>query len=291
MLILLFAFFLNVDFPYNMLTEISFLQIVNITILTLISSLMNGYRIKYFGNIFGFPITFKQSYALATSNSMVNIVSIGQSGLILKAYYLKKVFKFKYAHFLSMTGATFIIQFLVYSILGLISLTIGHIESVELWLIFGMILIGIISILMLPTTKFPVLKNKYYIKATEIIKGWNDFKQRKKEVLFLALFEVVYILVGSIRLMYAFSIVGSSVDFVLAIIIITASSLSIIINVVNWLGFGEVFAIWTASLLNLGVVTPLNVILFVKMVSVFVYVVTGTYFLNYTLKELKGVSV
>ncbi|MCD4831882.1 MAG: flippase-like domain-containing protein [Anaerohalosphaeraceae bacterium] len=160
-------------------------DIVILLPLSFLGVFLSGLFTKLLVEHFGISLRFKQWFGIMAVTSLGNYL-FPFSGFGLRATYLKKFHNFPYAYFLSTMLATYIIRFLIYSILGLICLVLIYLNSdffsLSLFiLLLSVTLVCLVAVLFTP--KLPAMNNKFFRHLSRIMDGWLQLKKSKLLIL------------------------------------------------------------------------------------------------------------
>lgn len=206
LLILFTLYFLKNGEDFKIVFEIKPIFIVLLSILYSVLFALEGLFIKIVLEAFNKKITVGESFYISSLSRIGNYLLPMRAGIAMRAAYLKKKFKFPYSEFISTLYGYYIILFLQYSFIALLSLGYKFVANEEqymlLALFFGGIFITMLffSLIKLPTDKIPIFENKIVNKLLGIIKkianGWNTIVSKKKTLKNLFLISFANILVN-----------------------------------------------------------------------------------------------
>ena len=146
-----------------------------------INALLNQKIIKTLNK----DVPFKDAFYLQYANNFLNKI-MSEGGAVFRGYFLKEVYKLPYTKYISTIAGSYILSFLSYSILGLISL--GYLfltkGKYNIWvLIFFVALLLGTTILILINPRFKNKKNYRVVKwVNSILRGWEDIKENKQQL-------------------------------------------------------------------------------------------------------------
>ncbi len=167
---------------------VSWRDVVILLVISFPGLILRGLFVKLLVEHFEIKLKFKQWFGImAVANLWNYLFPFGGFGL--RAAYLKKFHNFPYAYFLSTMMATYIIRFLIYSVLGLICLGLIYFDTgffaVNLFfLMLGVALVCLIA--MVVTPKLPAIENRIFFHLSRMMNGWLELKKDKALILKLA---------------------------------------------------------------------------------------------------------
>ncbi|MDD3475010.1 MAG: lysylphosphatidylglycerol synthase transmembrane domain-containing protein [Candidatus Dojkabacteria bacterium] len=236
------------------------LFIVITMILFLIVFLLEGLFVKITLQAFDKDITVKESFYIATISRIGNYLLPMRAGAIFRATYLKNKYSFEYSKFLSTLYGYYIILFLVYSSMGILSLIIKWIFFKELYLLL-LIFFSVLFITMLllmfvrvPNKRTIKTENNFLIKISKFFQkfgqGWDTIVKNKKLLKRLILVTVGHIIINTIIIYVEFIALNITIDIPNLLLYSSLSGASLLISLTpGSLGIREgVFLITSQSI-------------------------------------------
>ena len=242
------------------LKDINPLFIIITMILFLIVFLLEGIFIKITLQAFDKDITIKESFYISTISRIGNYLLPMRAGAIFRATYLKNKYNFEYSKFLSTLYGYYIILFLVYSSMGIISLIIKWIFFNELYLILLIFFSALFfAMLFLIFVRFPAkktinTKNSFLEKVSrflqKFIQGWDTIVKNRKLLKNLIFVTVGHVLVNTIIIFVEFIALNITIDIPNLMLYSSLSGASLLISLTpGSLGIREgVFLITSQSI-------------------------------------------
>lgn len=264
LLVLIFFGIYLYNNPEILLTiyEINPIYILIIAILLLILFLFEALFIKLTLDIFHKPITIKESYLISVISRIGNYLLPIKVGTIFRAMYLKKKHNFEYSKFLSSLYAYYILLFLMYAALSLITLGIKYLNTgiyyPALTIFFMVLLIAILLVILLKNVKIKKFTNNKYIgKILDIlnkfINSWNEIVKRRKTFFYLILITTGNILLNWIVTIVEFLSLGLKIDILNTLLYTCLSGVSLLISITpGSLGVREAVLLFTSESLQLS---------------------------------------
>ncbi len=285
-------FLKNYGGKFNYLHNLSLFYFVVLSLFSWVSAFINGLRVKVFANIFNIDLSFKEWFGLSQVTTMGNYLTPFRGGSSLKAIYLKKNYKFPYKTFIVTMGATILIAFLVYGLLGISSLLYSflftNIFNNILFLVFLAVLIFSLIIVVFPQKVFYNFFKKGVISDNlrKLIDGWSSIKKHPINIIKIFIIEALSVVTFSFTIFFGFKAVNYSFPFVYCLIIAIISNISVVFNLTPaGLGVREAVTVWSSSLFGAGVVIPLNVAILVRLIAIIWILPLGLFFSYVLFKE------
>ena len=238
---------------FKRLLHISLVTFVIITILNLLSGILNGYQIKLFMRIFGISMSFLEWYPLAIMTTLANYLPF-QGGLITKGVYLKNLYNFPYSSYVAVSVARYVIAFFSMGSLGIIaSLIIGLNSTTAVWIfIFFVFLLALGLLLSLLSPKTFEVKNKLMHNLMNILVGWKQITQQKLILMGLILVDIILLLLHAFRFFVSFVALGIAVPVSYCLFITPLAILLSLVSIVpGALGIREFIVGFQINLLGL----------------------------------------
>lgn len=250
-------------------------------LIELFSLLLQGYVLKALVKCFDIDLSFKEWFGLTVLTNVGNyIFPIGGFGF--RAAYLKKVHNFNYTYFVSTLSAIYIIQFMIFSLGGLIGIWAisPHFKNLNYMLIVFLSTIFLFSaFLALFSTKLPRFKSKFLIKFENVIEGWQKMKQSPVFLRIIFFSTLAQFLLGSATFLFAYGSLGVQVSYLKAFLPTSLSAFAIIFRITpGSLGFYEGIVIYATRLLNITGPTGLIVAAITRCITLFWMIILGPIF-------------
>ena len=275
--------------------------IIIIIVLLLVVFLLEGLFVKVTLQAFGRDISVKESFYISTISRMGNYLLPMRAGAVFRAAYLKNKYNFEYSKFLSTLYGYYIILFLLYAVMGIVSLSVKWIFGEELYLIL-LVSFLVLFVLMLtlmffriPLQRLIKKKEGFWGKVVEFfdrfIRGWDTIVKNKKLLKQLIIIILGHIFFNTVVIFIEFIALGIDVDILNLILYSSLSGVSLLFSLTpGSLGIREgVFLITSQSLgLAQGQILQLAIIdrgiIFILLVIMIIFV---TIFLKeFNLKDI-----
>jgi len=200
-------------------------------------------------------IPYKDVFLLQYSNNFLNKI-ISEGGALFRGYFLKEVYKLPYTKYISTIAGSYILSFLTYSIIGLISLgyiflTRGVINYIILLSFLG-ILLGT-TILILINPKFENKKNYRVLRwITSILEGWQQIKKNKKQLLIFTLLIILMLLLHVPQAVFIYRALGENVGVFESLYMSSVGIITTFINITpNSIGIKEGIYMFSSEVIGL----------------------------------------
>ena len=267
--------------------EIDIYQFLVISCIVVLTPFIDGLRTLLLTKQFGVNLGIGESAALASVNNFWNYLPL-TGGLVIRSLYLKKKHGFSYSNFISTLAASYIISFLSFGLVGLISVLV-------FWNMTGIVNMTIILIL-LSTVLFSLflIKINYSVKSNNkflsviatILEEWKTLRKKRNLIIKLILLDLALILVFSVRLFLAAQFLGTPLPFLSILIIVSLSLFSVLLNVTpGALVVKEAIISFSAAALSFSFYDSLTVSLLDRAISMVWIFLMGIIFSFYLSKS------
>lgn len=264
-------------------------QLLLLTLLTLVTTVLNGLTIKYLAEPFRIELDPKEWFGLATVTTFYNTIMPLKSGMFVKAAYLKKKHSFSLVNFMAMMAGIAVINFFVVGLVGLASLVViyfryGIFNALVTSLFLGMLLVtgGIIG----SSRKIPETTREFLNRFIRVVNGWHLIKSNPKILAVSTVIALLQLLTSAFATMLSFRVIHLDVDFGGALFITATGALSVLIGITPAnLGITEGFAIVTGWVLGITTAQSLAAALIRRIVSTLVIFTLGPVFSYLLLKN------
>jgi uncharacterized protein (TIRG00374 family) len=253
---------------------------------------LEGLFIRVTLKAFNKDISIKESFYLSTLSRIGNYLLPMRAGAIFRATYLKKKYNFDYSKFLSTLYGYYIILFLLYSFVAIITLLFKSFLNDEIFYILIIFFSGLfLAMLFLMFVRVPFKKfvnNREGLLAKIVgfldrfMKSWDVIVKNKKLLLQLIFITFQYILLNTIIIYVEFLSLGITINFLNLMLYSCLSGVSLLISLTpGSLGIREaVFLISSDSIgldqeqiLQLAVIDRgiLFILLMILMIVIFLF--------------------
>lgn len=260
-----------------------------ILVLFFLGTITGGLIIKYLLQPFNIKLKIKEWFGLTIITSFYNMITPFRGGLMAKAAYLKKKHNFSFSHFVSAMSGIYIVNFLVASLLGLISIYIiytqKHIFNLLIFLAFlAIFTVSLLIILISPKIKSN--KNKLLNSFVNVINGWHTIKKSKKIVFISAMVMTMQLLLSTIATLLVYSTIGVNLNYFESLFICSIGLIVSFFSITpGGLGVTEAVAVFSALIIGITPDQSLTVAIIQRALSTIYIFILGPIFVYKLLKK------
>ncbi len=239
-IIFLFYFYWNRQ-DFAKLVEIELYYIISIILLKLIILFFNGLCISVFLRGYKLYMPLLESYYLSYITTWGNYFGPLQSGLGLRALYLKRKYDFPLSLFLTTMYGNYILVFFVNGIISLLTLAmiyeITGITSYPLILFFTTVVLVTAVIIYFPSSSILfrdfLLKGKIAIlhKLSKIFQGWIKLRKNRSLIYKLILLTLSNFFLWSIMYYLEYKAIGINLSIPQTLLFTTITSSTILVSI------------------------------------------------------------
>ena len=238
---------------------------------------------------FGVKLKGMEAFQLSIVTGFYNLITPFRGGMAARAIYLKNKHNFAYENFMATLAASYVLIFLVASIVGMLSTWLIYTSSgVFSWFIFLIFLglfIGMAGIVII-APKLKERKNRWRNRIIQVINGWHLIRGNKRIIVITSVLSLFQLLVGTLMLYLQFRVFGINVPYSSTLFLATIGSLGIIIGITPaGLGIQEAITVFSALTIGIGTTEALSAALLGRVVSLAVLFVLGPIFSYILLKR------
>lgn len=249
----------------------------------------NGIFIKIFLHKNGCNLRIMEWYGLSAVTSMGNYLSFLSGGMLIRAAYLKHRFSFPYSFFVAMMAATYLMNYLTISILGML-MTVSSFatksNTIYLFFFFCATVTLILLLLAIPIGKLSA-RSKIVSFINLAIDSFQRIENDRFLISKLICLSVINILVGSFIYYISFKAIGRPVSFHYSLLIYLITSFSVLLNLTpSNLGIQELFSILSCSFLGIDIDGGVLVALIVRATAMLTIFALGLPFSLYFANRL-----
>ncbi|MCA9380541.1 glycosyltransferase [Candidatus Dojkabacteria bacterium] len=248
---------------FKIILDLKYWQVIILAGFNMVLLSINGLFSWYLYRQFGVNLGKIESIALATATSFGNTFLPFRAGMGGSAVYLKKKHDLRYSSFATIVAGSYIINFFVLGILGLISMLIIYLKTSEFSIVVALAFtcLSVGSILSIFSTKlitklipFKGLKEK----VLSVVEGWNIISKSPKRVAIMSLITALNLIVIATLLYSQFIFLGivkttgEIIDIWDNIFLSSFSVLSIFLNITpSALGIKELLFAFASQVINI----------------------------------------
>jgi uncharacterized protein (TIRG00374 family) len=222
---------------------------------------------------------------------MGNYLTPFRGGAVARAVYLKKIHQFSYAYFLSTLAGIYIVIFLVYSFIGLLSMFFLYqflgVFNVLIFFVFLAIFLSLLGIVIF-SPKIKETKYRFVNLFINVINGWHLIKSDKKVVGIIGLISLINVGIMVLMMFLEFKVFGLEISFLSALFLSIVSTLGLFISITpGALGIKEAIVAFTAAVINVPISQALTVSILDRAIGLGIIFILGPIF-SYILMNQKN---
>ncbi len=230
----------------------------------------------------GVKLGLKESFMISIVTGFYNLIMPFRGGMFARGVYLKKKYNFSYTNFFSTLAASYILIFLVASVVGIISTLIIYYQtgifSWILFLIFSGVFIPMLLIVIF-APKFPYAKSEFINKFIKVVNGWHLIKNNTKVISIVIIISLSQLLLSSLALFLQFRVFGIDISYFSCLFLSCIGSLSLLIQLTPAnLGVSEAIIVFSALTIGITSYQSLTAALLGRAVSFLVLLILGPIF-------------
>ena len=199
---------------FRQLRVVSWWALMGTFILVPLSFYIQGLILKIVVEPFGIYLKFKEYFGLLAITLMGNFL-IPFGGLGFRAIYLRKIYKFSYADFITTLIAVWVINFLIYTTGGLVGLLLlryrANIFDWKLAIIFLIVLVG--SVIILLPLRLPRMKNRLVVFINHSLGRWRKLFKKPGLIRNLIYLTVIQFFITTLIFYFCYQVYGFRVNF------------------------------------------------------------------------------
>ncbi|HOD35324.1 MAG TPA: lysylphosphatidylglycerol synthase transmembrane domain-containing protein [Syntrophales bacterium] len=255
---------------------------------------VNGVALRIIAAKFSIHLKTREWLGLSFMTTLGNAIAPFSGGLIARAAYLKRRHGFSYTQFGTSLAASYLINFTMVSVSGLMVLIALHRPFTYFRELTGLFLAALLILVCLMLTPFRELtwNNRLIHRINDAIRGWSDIRGDRALVSRLSFCALLNILLGGVMYQAAYRSYGLEVPFDLSLLVYLLASFSLLINLTPGnFGIQEVIVAISSGLFGVGAAYGVIVSLLLRLTGLLVAFTLGLLFSYLLTRELnvKGV--
>lgn len=212
--------------------------------LIFVGNVIRSYQLCYIASNLDTKVSFFESGCITMASTLLNYLPMN-AGTVVKARVLKKHRSLKYAHFISVMGATVLITVFSGGLLGLTSIIISKpsFETNNIILVgfFSLSVIVPFALLHIPASLISDKPGWIRTAIKDLLLGLGQIRKNGKGILVLFILATIQLLAAALRLWVCFKALNTPVTIFGCIMFAVVSNLLLIINITpGSLGLREV---------------------------------------------------
>jgi uncharacterized protein (TIRG00374 family) len=266
-------------------------------LLAFLSFYVLSLQFYYVMKIFHIELPFAEFFGLTICNTMFNYYLPARGGMVVRALYLKKRYRFQYAHYVSFMAGTMLISFNVTALFGLVLSAILHASGYDsqrqLVLIFAGLLLftalATLIVLALIRKDIGLTHKRFFRILDDIRSGLEYFRNNRQLILNFTLVHLCFIFTMAARLYWCFKSLGLNVDIFQILTVRAMANFSMVISLTPGnLGIREGIIGYFTHLLGVPLSDALTAAAVDRFVGVITVFALGLY---YSKKLLGGLDI
>ena len=279
----LFAYYISSN--WSDFTQIKIYKpilIIPLVLITLLVAITNGLLTKYLVAPFNINLNFKEWFGLSTITTFYNTIMPFRGGLIAKAAYLKKRHNFPFTDFIATMAGIYVINFLVGSFLGLLSLYFIYlyyqIFNPIVTLIFAIMFLISLSITIF-SPKLPDVKNPLINRIIRVVNGWHMIKNNRKIIKVSFIVMTLQLVLGAISTAILYSMFNINVSFIKGLYLACLSSFSILVGITPaGLGINEAIGVFSGLVIGITPAQSISASILSRVIGTTIIFILGPIF-------------
>ena len=263
-------------------------------IINLILSLTNGLVIKYLLEPFKVRLAFKEWFGLSVITTFYNMILPFRGGAIVRASYLKKKHGFSYTHFFSTLFGIYIINVMIASLMGIISVILIFIK----FNIFSPLMLMIFLIFFVPTfliiifsPNIPKKRNNLINNLIKVINGWHLIRKNNRLVAMISIIMIVQLFFGLLNTVLIYGVFDVHIGFIKSMFLVSISYLGNFISIMpGALGVSEAAQVFSALIIDITPAQSIMAVALGRVISILTLFFLGPIFSYILLKRLSVIK-
>lgn len=266
---------------FHDVSNLSLKYLIIIFFLVFTNFLLTGFLLKKVMFEFGTKLKFKEWFGLTMVTALGNIV-LPFGGLGFRAAYLKKIHNFDYTYLVSTTATILVIEFIVFTLGGVIGLiylryTLGYWILTLAYLFF--IILAISAYFLIFSPHLPKYKNKWVEKFDNIFKSFYELKKNRRLMFNILMVSVGQFIIISLMFYFSFQAFNFHISIFSSFIPACISDYSMFIRILPAsFGLYEGAIIYSAKIFNLTFAQGLLVAATIRLISIIQICSFGLFF-------------
>lgn len=281
----IFGYYIYINFDLIIqLFDFSINVIIKLILMSGLSILLNGVANYLLYRQLGIPLSFINSFGLATINTLANYLPFS-GGLIAKGVYLKERYNLAYTKYISATGALYLLFISTNGLIGLISLVIilittGDKPPLVIFMGYGLMFLCV-GFLWFPFIN-KLVPDRWINTVKRINDGWHILRENKLLVIQLAIVQILSVQIMAIRFSLGYALFNQDVPMLSAMLFSSATILTRLVSFVPG-GIGVREAIVAFIGLNFGIDLTVSAVAigFDRLISAVLVLILGLFFSYY----------
>ncbi len=219
---------------FKLIKQIDYLFLFPMALIVLAIFALNGLITKLYVKLFGTELTPREWFGLSAITAMGNYLAPFRGGIAGKALYLKKKHQFPYTSFLAAYTSSYILLFLVGSLLGLLSLELFYLshQLVDWRLVaFFFVVLAVIIAALKASSYTPTGEGRIAQHWRNLNQGWQYIKDDKSLLLKVSLLFLTNFIMISLQLYFGYMAIAHQIPYQAALFMAVILSFSIFTSI------------------------------------------------------------
>lgn len=253
---MLVSYLLSHPEVFRTIKSVNIVWVCIMVVLNSLLILLKGIILQTILRSFNVNLTLIKCFGISSLTAMGNYLFVLGGGSIGKAFYLKRKHDFPYAAFLASTAATYILSFILVSIIGAITVLIVNSapELPVLPLFWSFIALGaFIGLFLFLPVKRITRGGKVSDMINNVLEGWRVIKSDYTFIVRISLLLLMSYFLVAAELFFSFKAFSLDVPFSSSMLIGVVTTLSDVIRITPAnLGFEEAIIAFSSQILGVG---------------------------------------
>ncbi|MGI6484218.1 MAG: lysylphosphatidylglycerol synthase transmembrane domain-containing protein [Candidatus Dojkabacteria bacterium] len=239
----------------SLLEKLDFKYVIVIFFVQIVGVFLIAFTNREVISILRKEIPLMEAFMLQYVNSFLNRI-ISEAGAVYRGVFLKEVYKLPYTKYISTIASLYLINFLSYSVIGLLSLLyiyLHHhrISYIVLVLFFVVLITSIVIIVINPYLKNKK-RNKLLTWIISILEGWKDIKREKGKLVILTLLSIGTLILATVQSVLVYKGLGFKIGFMETLYMSSLAAITTFVNITpDNLGLREGVYMFTSDVIGL----------------------------------------
>lgn len=178
-----FRYFSENSQELNKISEVNLSDVLKIGFLYVLTLFVSGYFTKLILDNFEVNLSLKKYFHLTVVTTLFNMLMPMRAGSGIKAIYLKKQCRLNYSLFVSSLAGSYILNFLVIGLSGLMASCFLYfhvgVSDVITQIAFLTTVLGMLFLIVVPPSLLRPIVGFFPKQVASVLEGWNKLKKNK----------------------------------------------------------------------------------------------------------------
>jgi len=200
-------------------------------------------------------VSYSDSFLMQYANNFLNKI-LPKGGTVFRGLYLKKRYRFPYSKFLATVGGLYIVTFVSYSMIGLISLLYIYLDTGIYNLLITFAFLGLLAgtlFIILFNPKLNRERGKLFKAISEVLDGWKAIKRYPLDIFIFTLINLLVLLFNTLKIFFLYNSLGLEIDFIRGLYLSSISVITMFINITpDGIGVNEAIYAFSSDVINIS---------------------------------------